>query len=359
MNRKHIYISSIIVVVVIVLSLPFEVPYTVYSTGKVYTINEWVLGRSSDGRIVSMLKNNQTGTVNSYGGRDFLRQDAFDFVLDPNLGFRQYIEKGEVIGQLTSNELERLIIKLEGDLKVERGNLMVVSTGEKPETVREAENALTLAKERFAIQEKLLQRTRKLYEDSLIAPQEYDIALNTYEMSRISVSLAQANLEKISTGEKPEEVIFSRHKIAALESQLANLKERMESFNITAPFSGYLQHKKGISASVGMDVIVNILDTSAYVIVTPVQVKDLKYVQTGQPATLHLFNSSGKISGTVSNIDNTIQIVGGKQAVYVTCIIDKTNDEIMPGIFAQTVIECDRLTIRDYLLRIAQNIMYR
>ncbi|MBX9851820.1 MAG: HlyD family efflux transporter periplasmic adaptor subunit [Cytophagaceae bacterium] len=336
-----------------------KVNYRVTSAGRVYSEKEWELARTEDGRITSTIKDHLLGIISAYGGREIKRGDIFDFELEGGILQKKYIKKGEKIGRLYSNDLKRLIVQLEGELAVEKAMYDVYATGEKPQTVSEAQSSLTLAKENFDIQKKLLERQKKLYEDSLIAPQDYDKALNDYEVSRINYELAQAKLTSISTGEKPEQLKLSKEKIILLENQIRGLKDRQGEMEITSPFSGILIHKKGRNAA--LEILANVVDTSRFIIVTPVQLKELKYVKLGQKVTLKLFNSDCEMEATIVEIDNAIQVINGKQAVYATAIMDNNNKcaEILPGILSMTVINCGELTVFEYSKRVMEGLFYR
>jgi len=358
MKKKVIYLGLGLAVVLGIIYCPIKFTYIVYSTGKVFPTNEWVLGRTYDGRITETIKNNQLGLISSYGGKEFQRGDVFDFYINPEINDKQFIDKGEIIGILNSTELLRQINQLKGEREVEKALLKVYSTGQKIQTIREAETNLTLAKEKFSIQKKLISRQNELYKDSLISPQQYDIAMNDFEVSKINLVLADAQLKTLSTGEKPEQIKFISEKISNLTGQILSLESRKEALQIKAPFAGMMQRKKGV-LSTSVEILANIVDTSSYIIITPIKIKEFKNLSLGQRCTLKLFNTDCKMEATVCHIDNAIQIIGGKQAVYVTAKIDKKCPGVYPGIFAQTNVECGQYTIIEYSKILFQSLFYR
>jgi multidrug efflux pump subunit AcrA (membrane-fusion protein) len=361
MKRKKIILHICIALVLIsaILFLPVKVPYIVYGTGKVFTVNEWSLGKTEDGRITSTLKNNQLGTISAFGGREFQKGDVFDFFLDQSIVKKRYVKKGEKLGELRSNELQRLLVQLEGELSIERASLEVFKTGEKIQTVNEAQKNLIYAKEQFNTQAKLISRKEKLFRDSLIPPQEYDVAMNDYMMAKIGVELAEARLNTITTGEKPEQIEFIKQKIRSLENQIGNLNDRLSSLTVVAPFDGVLLNKKGGSLLTTVEPLVNISDTSDYIIVTPIQLKEIQYLKIGQNVKIRLFNSTCTMKGHIVHVDNAIQVVSGKQAVYVTAKISRKCPELMPGIIAQANITTDRLSLWEYGSRMITGTFYR
>lgn len=362
-KKKLVYISTGVIVLAMVLSLPVKFPYSVYGTGKVFAVNEWILGRTEDGRIVSTMKNNQYGVITSYGGKEFQQKDVYNFFLSDGFGKNRYVKKGEKIGYLESNELQTQLITMKGQLDVEKAFLKVTATGEKDQLVMEAANNLRLAGERLDIQRKLFERSKKLYEDSLIAAQEYELAYNNFQLAQIGVDVADAQLKNISTGDKPEQINFVKKRISSLENQISDLEGRLSSLTISAPFSGILQQSRK-DPTMNLEVnnlepIVDLLDTSSYIIIVPIHAKDLRFVKEGDVADLELFSADCMMQATVANIDNGIQVIGGKQAAYVTAVIDKKCAGVMPGTLAQVVIQTDDLSPFQYLVRLSKGLFYR
>jgi hypothetical protein len=357
MKKKVLFISIFLLLVLLLRFVPFKVHYTIYATGKVFSLSEWTLGRTTDGRIISTLKNNEFDQISNYGGREFLRGDLFDFTVDPLFSEKNYIQKGDLIARLYSNEIGYQLTKLEADLAVEEANYNVFATGEKPEVIKEAEENKKLAIEKYDIQKKLFDRKLKLYRDSLISRQDYEMAQNGLEVCKIGVELSQAQLLKLNSGDKKQQLEYVQSKIAALQTQISLLKKRMEQFEVRAPFGGMLQHKKGALSTV--DVIANILDTSTYVIITPVQYKEIPYMQVGCPTEFQMFHTNNFMTGKVTRVDNVIQVVGGRQSVYVTSRIDKKLNGVLPGLLTQTSIDCGEITLWDYFKRVMSSTIRR
>lgn len=354
-TKKHISIFAIIAATGLI--LPIKVDYKIYSTGKIFSGKEWILERNSEGHITSTIKDNLQGVISFYGNKEVQRGDVYDFQMEPEILTKKFIAQGEKIGSLQSNNLERLIVELEGQLQVEKALLGVYSTGEKTEMVAEAQTNLNLAKEKFEIQKKLIERKKKLFSDSLIAPQEYDLAMNEYEVSKINYELAQARVQTISTGEKPQQLKYSMEKIASLENQIKTLRAKVNALAISSPFSGLMVRKKTNSNM--LEILANVVDTSTYIVIAPVQLKELKYMNIGGKCFLRPLSSDCIMEATITHIDNGIQVVNGKQAVYVTAMIEKRCPEILPGIIAQISFSCGKLTILEYIERFFKGLFYR
>ncbi|MBI3232936.1 MAG: hypothetical protein HYZ42_02665 [Bacteroidetes bacterium] len=357
MKKNYIIVSCIVLLLLVIRFLPLKVPYNIYATGKVFANKEWVLGRTTDGRILSTMKDNVLDQISNYGGREFMRGDLFDFELEPGLKEKNYLKEGDIIGRLYSNELASQLTKLENDLKVEQAGYEVYATGEKPEIINEAISNKKLSQERFNNQRRLFERTEKLYKDSLISRQEYEIAKNNIDLLKLDIEIQEARLMKLQSGDKKQQLELIQARINSISNQIVMLKQRLEKFAVKAPFGGMLQHKKGAISDV--EILTTLLDTSELIVITPIQFKEVQYLKLDDKVRLFLFHSDEEIEGKITNIDNVIQLVGGRQAVYITSKISSKDKLIIPGMFTQTQIHADDITLWDYSKRIFGNIFYR
>lgn len=357
MGKKYIIYIILIAAVCGLFLMPIKITYKIYATGKVFPVNEWMLSRSIDGRIASMTKNNELDIVSNYSGREFQSGDVFDFYMEPAVMQKNYIQKGDVLGHLCSKILQSDLVRLQGLLEVEKASLNVISTGQKPEVIEESKTNLRLAKEKYITQKKIVERNIKLQQDSLLPFQQLEVSKDALELSRIGIQIAEAQLQKLMTGDKQEELELNRQKIYSIENQINELKHRMDNFAIKAPFGGLVQQKKGgISA---VEVLMDLLDTAEYIAIAPIPLREVNYLKTGAVVMLKLFNSDETLQAKVTRMDNAIQLVGGKQAIYATFRIIKKSTHPQPGIFAKATIICDEISLWDYMNRVLGDIFYK
>lgn len=357
--KKLLILGAVLVGLVLLLRiLPIKVDYIVTFTGKVFPGREWMVGRTPDGRVTSTIKNNLNDLISAYNAQQYQQGDQFDFSLDPKIGLKTGLSEGEIVGYFFSSAMQQQLANLEGQLQVERANLNVVSTGQKQEIIDQMKKNLELAKEKRAIQQKLFARSTALYRDSLIAPQEYDLARNALEMAQISYELAETQYQNAITGDKPESVELAKEKINAMEIQISALKKRLSKLEVRAPFSGLIQHKKG-SVDLNFEIILNLLDTSEMIVLTPVQLQEMPFVRVGQHMEYVLFNNTARLDGEVIAIDNTIQLVGGRQVMYVTSKINRPYAALAPGLFVQSLVNCGEISLWDYLGRTFGTLIFR
>lgn len=356
MNKKYLIYIILVAAVCVLFILPINITYKVYATGKIFPVNEWMLTRNIDGRISSATKNNELDVISNYSGR-YQSGDVFDFYMEPAIMQKTFIQKGEVLGHLYSKILSTELVNLQGQLEIEKASLNVISTGQKPEIIAEAKTNLVLAKEKYLTQKKVVDRNIKLNRDSLLPTQQLEVSKDALELSRIGILMAEAQLQKLTSGDKEEELELNRQKIYSIESQINELKKRMDNFNIVSPFSGLVQQKKGTVTT--EEVLMDLLDTTEYIAIAPIPLREVSYIKTGSVVSLRLFNSDEELQARVTRMDNVIQLVGGKQAIYATFKIIKKTVHPQPGIFAKATIICDEISLWDYTRRVLGDIFYK
>lgn len=358
MNKRLITYFLIIASVGCLFLLPIKVFYKVYATGKIFTVNEWILNRSIDGKISTASRNNELDAITNYSGRAFTG-DVFDFYMEPSVMQKSYIQKGEVLGHLYSKSMQTELVRLQGLLDIEKASLNVISTGQKPEIVEEAKTNLKMAREKYLTQKKVVDRNVKLYRDSLLPAQQLDVSKDALELARIGVQIAEAQVLKLTTGSKQEELDLNRQKILSIENQIRELKQRMDNFDIKAPFGGMIQQKKGVVPTTTNEVLIDLLDTNEYIAIAPIPLREVRYLKVGAVVSLRLFSDDEIFQAKVSRIDNVIQLVGAKQAVYATFKISKKSLLMQPGLLAKATIMCDEISLWEYTNRVLGDIFYK
>lgn len=328
--------------------IPYELPYRIYTRGLIVPAYEWSLARTLEGNLISAYKDNIKGSVDTYGVTEFQRGDVVEFRLNPLIYQNLYVQKGDTIGVLYSNEEERRLIQLQGDYDILKSQLIFYTTGQKPEDVQEAEKKLALMDQELATQKGLMERMESLYRDSLISDQHYEIELNKFRTTQLSRDVAEAQYLSAITGDKPEQAELIQTQMVALQQQIQQIKTRLEYFTLLSPLSGMVVLNRGSDNS---ELLITIADTSSYVVLLPIDVMERKFVTENMQAEVRLSHTRQKSSGIIRSIDNVVQWVDSKQAFFATAIFSNEM-EIMPGTFTEVVVHCENINIREYISRI-------
>lgn len=333
-------IFSIILIAIILVSTQVTVTYAVKGKGMFMSAAEFTLIRTLEGNLVSTRRDNIHNTTSNYDVTEFQRGDVVEFRLNTDLVKRRYVNKGDTLGFISSNEEQRNLIQLKGQLEVLRAQLEFHTTGQKPEDVLLALEQWDLAKQELETQRKLMARTETLIKDGVISDQEYEIEENRLMVKELEEKIAKANYLSVTTGEKPEQEKLILAQIEALSWQISQIENRLNYFTITAPFSGKLHFPRTPDS----ETIVTISDTVNTVGVIPVLLSDYEYVSRETEAWV------SEQKGKVVTIDDDIQFVDNRQAFFVTAVWPY-NAEIKSGAVMQVKLTCDEVSLFDLVIR--------
>lgn len=305
--------------------------------------SEYKLIRTAEGNLVSTLKDNIYNTTYNYDVTEFQRGDVVAFKLNKDIAEKRYITEGDTLGVISSNEEQRNLIELKGQLEVLQAQLDFHTTGQKPEDVLLAAEQRDLAEQELETQHKLMDRTRELIKDGAISEQEFEIQENLLKVKELEAKIAQANYLSVTTGEKPEQEKLVRAQIEALSWQIEQIESRLNYFTITAPFTGRIQFPRPTLLETDTEIL-TITDTVKSVGVIPVLLSDYDYVKEGGEAWY-----SGN-EGTVAIVEDEVVIVDFRQAFFVT-VVWPYSREMKIGSVREIELRCDEISIFDLIVR--------
>ncbi|MFN3529572.1 MAG: HlyD family secretion protein [Bacteroidia bacterium] len=311
--------SFILIVVALILTLasfaPLSVPFSSRSKMLIRPELQWELIRNAQGNLITSTRNHITGAIAAYSIAEFNRGDAVVFHLKPNWQGGSTVSKNDTIGILYSNEEQSKIISLEAELKVLEAELHFFNTGQKPEDVANARNEVLLAEQELENQRLLSQRAALLFRDSVIAQQEYDLAINALRVREISLELAKTRYASITTGDKPEQIQLIETRIYAMQQQLKQAKERISYFTLLAPFDGTIVMRQGFSVG---DTLLEIHGGSSFVGVAPILLSDRKFLKIGDEVEITHYGEHKGIKGSIQSFDQVSKLVNGQAVVFCT-----------------------------------------
>lgn len=326
-----------------------EIPYNISTRGVVMPVREWRLTRLADGSILNTEKNNLTNSIASYSVLEFQRGDHAEFMANEKVISGKTINKDDTVGYIRSYEEERRLLELTGALEEQKRLLRVSLTGEKEEEINAARQNLILAETEFETQKKLVARMESLHETGVIADEAWELALNDYLIKEQNMNIARSELEVVSTGAKPEEIDRIRAIIDSYQRQIEQIRRRIETFSITAPFAGTVIKQQGTEPQ--SESIIRVADLENLIVTLPVDLYQLTYIDTGNTVNL-TFNSRGNsYRAKVTGVDNAVQYIDQKQNIFITAIIEDEPERFMPNMLVQAEIVSGSISAWDYIKR--------
>lgn len=350
-KNKYIIISIAIVFIFLIL-LPIKYPITIKTKGKMLAYKSWVISKGTDGRLLTSLTNNLSGISNNYTITQFERGDAVQFKLNDKILNDTTILQGDTIGFIISNEIQKDIERLRGQLETAKASLKVQTSSEKESIIAAEKNKLAFAQKELDEQTKLFERSKQLYERDLISRQDYEAAEAKYELAKINIEIAKQVLRTVESGAKEEEVKLTATTIDALENEIKILQSRYESNNIISPINGI------VNRAFSSDTLLIINDTSKYVILLPVKWQESLKLSKEQNVNIYDDYITEIAKGKIVSIENSVKVINQTQYVITTVLLEDKIKNYKPGLIVNCEIEIGNVTATEFILNFLQT-LYR
>jgi hypothetical protein len=343
-NKKIIIWISLLAVLIISLILPIDINYNIFVKGKLLPVKEWIIYKGTDGRLTSLLTNYKTGMNESYDVTLFDRGDVMRFSFNPQLHSGLNIKAEDTIAIVYSNEIERQIENLKGEILSAKASLSLNLTGEKEAIIEQENKTLDYSIKQSEEQKKILDRVKALYDKGLASQEEYEIAKGNYELNLINSSISKARLEAVQTGAKKEQVSFIKSQIISLENELAILQKRFKGFTITSPINGLINRKTN------SDTLLTITDNSEFILICPIKLSDSKFIS--DPAGIESTVNDEKIYAQIYEKGKTVSVVNGIQVITLSANVLNDVKVLSPSVIVDCYVSAGKLSPLEYILRI-------
>ena len=342
-NKPLIILMVVAVLILLLFLLPFRFAYKIHGQGKVLPNKEWTVYRGTDATITTVLTDHLTGINKSYSVSQFERGDVVQFTFAPNVQAGVFINEGDTIGSVYSNETDRQIINLKSEIVLTRASLSINLSGEKESLIRQEKERLDYAIKQAEEQRKILSRLKALFERGLVAQEEYEIAQGTAELNDINVAISRATLESVETGAKPELIKFFNAQVSSLEKELSVLEKRYNGLTLISPISGTIDRQTN------NDTLLVLNDVSDFVIIIPVNILEKRYINLPVSVDVYLNNKKQSINAELVSIDNKVRLLNGVQVIVGSVRLDGNLETFMPGMMVECYINLGSFSVYEYL----------
>lgn len=329
--------------------LPVDVPYELEAPGRVLPAREWLLVRDADGNLETRLRNHVSGTVEALNVNRFARGEAVRLVPHPAYRPQASVAAGDTLATVYSSAAEQERTALTGALAAAAARLDLFAAGEKAAVVRAAGEELAAAQERARQQQNEVTRLQALRTRNLVAEQALEEAESRLRVRLADVAAAQARLDAVRSGERPQQLDLSRAEVAALRAEIGALHDRFDLFTITAPLGG-----KAVRAY-SDDTLMVVRDTASQVVVMPVRWRDARRLVPGQPVAVRVPGRAAPLGGRLLQRGDDIRLVSGEQVLLVTALLDAADPSLPAGTLGRCTISFGTLSLRAYLAAVVSS----
>lgn len=332
--RPWFILVGVGVLLVGTLTAPIRLPHTVEVPGRILCAREWVVKMDASGVILTTLVDRKAGAISNSTVHEYSKGDVVRLEFSPIVRPGVHVAQGDTLARVTSNEILRSVAELEGQVASAEASLLTSSTGQKDAVVEGARQQLEQARRNDDALQMVLARQKLLFEKGMVAEQEFELAQRQAAIASIGVTIADANLRSVSTGEKREQQELMHANIRKLTGELDVVRKRQAECALRAPFQGVVLCC-GVS-----DTLLMVADTTEYVVLMPVPMKEHGSVAAQQRVILSGQEPFGQIPAVVTSVVSPVEVFGGQQVFVVTGQCANPCNTIMHGMIARCAIEC-------------------
>ena len=341
---RYLIISVFVAAIVgIFFLLPVKIPYNVTVPGRALPYREWAVVRDRDGNIEAFLRDHAQGSVESYIAHRFERGDVVRLSIHPGLNPHNRVAAGDTVITIYSTQTQQELAQLTGQLAAAEASLVFYAAGEKEALILEAQTLVSQARDQAEQQQREVDRLRPLVEQSLVSQQEFEQAETTLQVLEADIAVAEARLDAVRTGAKPEQIQLTQAEADAVQREIDTLNDRLHLFTLTSPIDGITVR------SSGSDTLLTIQDVSKLTIVMPVPWVDHQMLNIDQTIDVQLLGMESAGTARIVMLGDAVNLLNGVQVLLVTAIIDDVPQEFLAGAVTTCTLHHGDFSLPEYV----------
>lgn len=345
-SQRAIPVYLIIIIVLLVYFVPVTVPYRIKSTGKVMPAREYILSIGRDGQLISNLMDNRKGVSNQFNAFQYERGGEVSYIINQKISVGEIVRSGDTLANISSYNTQKLLVSLQGDLRVMEAMLALYQSGEKREVIEKANAELDYALADADIQDSIFARNKKLYDTQVIPDEEYELQYRETRLRHLQIAINKKQLSALKSGVKEEEIDYILSQIDKIKQDINIVEKQIEKHTLLSPVTGVVQH------TAPGDTLLIIHDVSEYLVFVPVRFSQKKHLSPGTPVKIHIVHIGKNLTGEFIQTNNTIYFIDGKQVLMSMVSLKGSFTDVYPGMVVKCSINCGEITLKEYLKRL-------
>ena len=232
-------VAAVLVVAAVVALVPID--HTLSCSCVLDASHRWTFSEMRPGTFVSRSVNNIAGQTEQFRLFQFDRPAFLDIrfaSLDFGEDAAPYCTEGQMLASVSSSALNIEMAERHSDLDRSRAVLEGLRGGAKPELIEHAEIAVEHAQIELTNHESVYNRQRELNEQGLISAGDWEEAAARWELLKVDLNLAEANLKVLQSDARPEDIAAAAVTVATCERELEAVRSMFAAQDIVAPMSG-------------------------------------------------------------------------------------------------------------------------
>ncbi|NNC82301.1 MAG: hypothetical protein HKN79_01890 [Flavobacteriales bacterium] len=332
-------IGGVLIVLLLLFILPIDVVYEVKVDTRTYPTKEWkLIQEGSQFRTVSL--DNSGSQAPTEKNFVFDRGDVIDIRFNEEIASGEFVDQGETLLQFSSMMHNLRIQRALNEIEINESRKVAGNAAMKWPLLREAEDAVELARSNVRLQEANHQRLAQLKDDGVISQAELDAQVNRLEVARQELAIAEQRVANASFEQKPEDVAVFNTVIETVDKELDVLLAQQGSYTLKSPFEGRLQ----LQPAEG--VVLSLVDTTSISLVFPFPIDQRQYLQKN---SLLEFESESDVHHLSFDLKDQAAIIQGDQQCLGVAHLE--GEQLVMGAMRPASVICDTVRLREYLFR--------
>ncbi len=158
-------------------------------------------------------------------------------VLSISVSEGEQVNKGAVLCRIDDEELRLQTEQAKRRLAALRAQLEILTLGAEPEDIRQAEAQAAMARQAYDLSKSSYERTKRLFQGGTATESELERVKTAFLQGEAEVEAAEAQLEKLRTMPRPQEVDAMKARVEEAEIGISLLERKIEQSTVVSPVS--------------------------------------------------------------------------------------------------------------------------
>jgi HlyD family secretion protein len=219
------------------------------------------------------------------------------------------VREGAFVARLETVDADHRLAQARAQAEAADAQLRLLLAGTRAEDLRRAEDRLAQAQAELDAANRDLARLTGLAERGTATEKARDDAETRQEIAERAVAAARAELDKLISGPRSQEIEAARAQRAAAEAQVAAIQQNIADATVTAPRDGVLIERVAEPGEVlapGMPIAV-LVDLARPWLNVWVGEPSLAAIRLGEPVEVRVDGHDRPLDGTVAFISDTAE----------------------------------------------------
>lgn len=214
------------------------------------------------------------------------------------------VEKGQLLIQLDTTDMERQLAQANADRDMVRARLAMLEAGARTEEIQEARAQLDQAEAAYLRSEAEHLRSQSAIKAQTITTREAEAARNDFEAARAQREAARARLARLKAGARPEEIQEARAQLTKSEVALSAAQDQLDYASIRSPMAGTVIKRgievgemvsPGVSATAQGTSMLTVADLDRLILKSSLNQIDIGKVKKGLKVEVRVDSAPGKV----------------------------------------------------------------